>query len=37
MATKRGCRKRGRAAPSKRGGSCGKKLKRRSSHRRKRR
>jgi len=29
MATKRGCRKRGKAAPSKRGGACGKRLKRR--------
>ena len=27
MATKRGCKKRGRAAPSKRKGKCGKKLK----------
>lgn len=39
MATKRGCRRKGRAAPKKRGGPCGKKLKhsRRRSHRRKRR
>lgn len=29
MATKRGCKKRGKAAPSKRKGPCGKKLKRR--------
>jgi len=29
MASKRGCKKRGRGAPSKRGGKCGKKLKRR--------
>mgnify|MGYP001563034515 CR=1 FL=1 len=29
MATKTGCRKRGRSAPSKRGGHCGKRLKRR--------
>lgn len=31
MATKRGCKKRGRAAPSKRGGPCGKKLKKRKA------
>lgn len=37
MATKRGCKKRGRAAPSKRGGKCGKKLKKRRVRRRKRR
>ena len=29
MATKRGCKKRGKSAPKKRGGPCGKKLKRR--------
>jgi len=29
MASKRGCRKRGRGAPTRRGGKCGKKLKRR--------
>jgi len=29
MATKRGCRKVGKKAPTKRGGSCGSKLKRR--------
>jgi len=29
MATKRGCRKVGRGAPRKRGGSCGPRLKRR--------
>jgi len=28
MATKRGCKKRGRKAPTKRGGKCGKRLKR---------
>jgi len=28
MATKSGCKKRGKAAPRTRGGSCGKKLKR---------
>lgn len=29
MATKRGCRARGRVAPAKKGGHCGKKLKKR--------
>lgn len=33
MATKRGCKKHGRSAPSKKGGKCGPKLK----HRKKRR
>lgn len=36
MATKRGCAKRGRSAPKKRGAKCGKKLKRRH-HRKKKR
>ena len=34
MATKRGCRKHGRSAPSKRGGPCGPKLKHRRRKRR---
>ena len=36
MATKRGCKKRGRAAPSKRGGKCGKKLKKRKKAKKRR-
>ena len=34
MATKRGCKKRGRAAPRARGAKCGKKLKKRTTRRR---
>lgn len=37
MATKRGCKKRGKAAPRKRSGPCGPKLKRKSTSRARRR
>lgn len=37
MATKRGCKKHGRAAPKKRGGPCGRKLKRRGRRHKKKR
>lgn len=37
MATKRGCRKRGKSAPRRRGGACGPKLRKRKTRRRKRR
>lgn len=36
MATKRGCAKRGKSAPRKKGGVCGKKLKRKSSKKKRR-
>jgi hypothetical protein len=36
MATKRGCRKKGRVAPSKRGGKCGKKLKKKRTSKKRR-
>ena len=37
MATKRGCKKRGRAAPRKRGGKCGPKLKKKKGRKRRKR